>query len=102
MGNTFTRGKPENKLLLLWRLGVPTLTAPTPAYLRAMGRAGLDMTCDSLAQWHEKLERFAAFPAERARASELGLRVTSTQYSSDEMLRRWDCVIASLWKSPSP
>jgi hypothetical protein len=102
MDNAFTRGKPENKLLLLWRLGVPTLTAPTPAYLRAMENAGLEMTCGSLADWHAKLERFSALPDERARASELGLRAVVTHYSSDEMLRRWDNVIASLWKNQAP
>jgi hypothetical protein len=96
--DVFVRGKPENKLLLLWRLGVPTLTSATPAYVRAMQRAGLDLTCDSLPQWHQKLDRLAADPAERARAAARGLDATSTLYSSGEMLRRWDTVMDSLWK----
>ena len=97
MRNTFDRGKPENKLLLLWRLGVPTLTSATPAYRRAMQRAGLDMACDSLADWHDKLLRYATDEGARARAGELGLRIANGDYSSGEMMLRWDRVLGSLF-----
>jgi hypothetical protein len=96
--NTFMWGKPENKLLLLWRLGVPTLTSATPAYARAMARAGLDLACRSLGEWHERLAALAGSPERRAVAAARGLETANGAYSSQEMLRRWDAVLDSLWR----
>ncbi|HLL29864.1 MAG TPA: hypothetical protein VK403_02600, partial [Allosphingosinicella sp.] len=56
--------KPENKLVLLWKLGMPVLAGPTPAYRRAMGAAGLDMICGSEREWTERLAALAEAPAE--------------------------------------
>ncbi|MDA1354604.1 MAG: hypothetical protein O3A01_09125, partial [bacterium] len=36
LSDSFAFGKPENKLLLFWRMGMPVITSATPAYLRAM------------------------------------------------------------------
>jgi hypothetical protein len=56
--------KPENKLVLLWKLGMPVLAGPTPAYRRAMGAAGLDMICETERRWTEQLGALADAPAE--------------------------------------
>jgi hypothetical protein len=56
--------KPENKLVLLWKLGMPVLAAPTPAYRRAMAAAGLDMICDTEDEWTKRLAELAEAPAE--------------------------------------
>jgi hypothetical protein len=56
--------KPENKLVLLWKLGMPVLAAPTPAYRRAMGAAGLDMICETEREWTERLAALAEAPAQ--------------------------------------
>lgn len=55
--------KPENKLVLLWKLGMPVLAGPTPAYRRAMGAAGLDMICETEREWTERLAALAEAPA---------------------------------------
>ena len=49
-------GKPENKLGLLWRMGMPVVTSATPAYTRAMNEAGQSLTCKDDAEWMSKLE----------------------------------------------
>ncbi len=56
--------KPENKLVLLWKLGMPVLAAPTPAYRRAMGAAGLDMICETEADWTRRLAALTEAPAQ--------------------------------------
>lgn len=56
--------KPENKLVLLWKLGMPVLTASTPAYRRAMGAAGLDLICETEREWTERLAALAEAPAD--------------------------------------
>jgi hypothetical protein len=50
--------KPENKLLLLWELGIPVITSATPAYKRVMDMAGIHAYCDSESVWVEKLRHF--------------------------------------------
>lgn len=97
LDNAFHRGKPENKLVLLWRLGVPTLTTATPAYLRAMQRVGLDMACHSVEEWQQRLAYYMNDEPARERAGTLGLQAANTLYSTDEMMRRWDGLMASLY-----
>jgi hypothetical protein len=66
------RGKPENKLVLLWKLGMPVLVAPTPAYRRAMASAGLDLVCATPDEWARNLADLTAAPPEKL--MELGRR----------------------------
>lgn len=76
------RGKPENKLILLWKLGLPVVTSASCAYSRAMAGAGLDLTCVTLDDWREALERLAAAScAERAALAEKGRTYAEKAYS---------------------
>lgn len=62
------RGKPENKLVLLWKLGMPVLAGPSPAYRRAMADAGLPMLCETDADWHDRLGRLITLPPSELKA----------------------------------
>lgn len=96
-GNPLWAGKPENKLVLLWKLGMPVLTASTPAYDRAMAAAGLDMTCASPAEWRDKLAAIIDSPAERLR--ELGTRGRNHAehvYSAEKFASRFDRAFAAI------
>ena len=53
----FASGKPENKLLLLWRMGVPVVTSASPAYVRAMNAANLDYTAKNNSDWYSILSK---------------------------------------------
>jgi mRNA-degrading endonuclease RelE of RelBE toxin-antitoxin system len=97
MNNSFQRGKPENKLLLLWRMGVPTLTSATPAYKLAMQRAGLDMACAGIEDWRAKLANYMNDAVSRNRAGLKGRHAANHFYSSEEMMLRWDEVMVSLF-----
>lgn len=89
-------GKPENKLLLLWRMGLPVLTSRTPAYARAMSRAGLQLTCASTDEWLTKLRRLAASPTERAAAGAAGRSYAERHHSDEQVVRGWDAVLESI------
>lgn len=89
-------GKPENKLLLLWRMGIPVLTSDTPAYRRAMDAAKLQMSCRSLSEWRSRFEEFGSSASARERAGKAGLAVAQERYSTEEMMRRWDVVMESV------
>ena len=58
--NALWWGKPENKLVLLWQLGMPVLATATPVYRRVMEAAGLDLICADASDWKRKLETLAA------------------------------------------
>lgn len=45
------RLKPENRLLIMWRLGLPCLTSSSPAYLRVSSKAGVSVTCNDSSAW---------------------------------------------------
>jgi hypothetical protein len=95
------RGKPENKLVLLWQLGMPVLTSATPAYERAMAAAGLDMVCRSESEWRAQLERMIEAPAEALAAIGAKGRVHALEaYSTEEFQRRFDAVFRTVGFDP--
>jgi hypothetical protein len=95
--NALWWGKPENKLVLLWQLGMPVLTTATPVYRRVMDAAGIDMSCASPRQWGEKLEWLINSSA--AELGEIGRRCrqfASAAYSKHKFLNRFDAALASI------
>lgn len=90
-------GKPENKLVLLWQLGMPVLTSATPVYQRAMSAAGVDMTSANNSDWRRKLEALvAAAPDEMKRRAASCRAHAEAAYSRDEFVRRFDETFASV------
>lgn len=91
------RAKPENKLVLFWKLGMPVLVAPTPAYRRAMGAAGLDMLCETPADWLAHLRSLAAAPPERlSELGRLGYEHATLAYDDAAFRRPYDRVLTKL------
>jgi glycosyltransferase involved in cell wall biosynthesis len=88
--------KPENKLLLLWRFGIPVLTAATPAYVRAMNGAGLDLACRTEDEWRGRLALMAEDQQAREAAGRAGRAFVETEHSEDSLVEKWDNVFASL------
>jgi glycosyltransferase involved in cell wall biosynthesis len=96
-GNALWWGKPENKLVLLWQLGMPVLTTATPVYRRVMDDAGLDMSCSSAAAWGEQLEKLIrSSSAELREIGEHGRHFANRAYSKEEFIQRFDTAFASL------
>jgi glycosyltransferase involved in cell wall biosynthesis len=101
----FAAGKPENKLLLLWRMGLPAIASATPAYRRAMQDVQTpEYACESAPQWIAALERMMKNENVREEAATRGRRYAETKYGTESLFARWDAVFASLGISfdPSP
>lgn len=96
LSDPFAAGKPENKLLLLWRLGMPALASATPAYRRAMAACGLEMTCADASEWSDKLARYAGDEAARRQAGEAGRRFVEDHHGDHAVLGRWDRLFETL------
>lgn len=92
----FEAGKPENKLVGFWRMGVPVLTSATPAYVRTMRAAGLDMHCSTSDEWLARLTRYAGDEEARRAAGEAGRTSAEERYGEGRLLAEWDQVLASL------
>jgi glycosyltransferase involved in cell wall biosynthesis len=96
LGNSFASGKPENKLVFFWRLGVPTVVSATNAYVRAMGECGLKMACRTAMDWQNTLERYMNDEHARREAGERGRAFVERTYGEERLLAQWDAVFASV------
>lgn len=92
----FLRGKPENKLVLFWRMGLPVVTSATPAYERAMRGAGLALACRTPDEWEKVLERIMDDESVRREAGERGLAYAGVAYGEAGLLAKWDAAIDPL------
>jgi hypothetical protein len=59
----FARLKPENKLLIYWRLGLQTLFSDTPSYVRLADEVGVPEYSVNSGKWAEKLEEMSKAPS---------------------------------------
>lgn len=92
----FVTGKPENKLLLLWRMGMPVVTSATPAYVRAMGEAGLSLACKDGAEWRNVIEKLMLNEDARRVAGRKGMEFVSRTHGKKQLVERWDGVFRTI------
>jgi glycosyltransferase involved in cell wall biosynthesis len=93
----FVTGKPENKLLLLWRIGLPVVAAATPAYRRAMQQVKTpEFACENEAQWIDALEKMMSSEPTRKEAATRGRLYAEGEHGAAAMIARWDAMFASL------
>jgi hypothetical protein len=84
------RGKPESKLVSFWRMGLPTVTSSTPAYVRAMREAGQDLYCDSETRWAEVLTGLIEDEEAREETARAGRGFAEREYGDEHLLAAWD------------
>lgn len=96
LDDPFAAGKPENKLLLFWRMGMPVVTSASPAYVRAMHAAGIDYTIKDGADWLTTIERLMSDESARREAGMLGKAYTEREFSETSLLAQWDAVFSSM------
>lgn len=92
----FAAGKPENKLLLFWRMAMPVVTSASPAYTRAMRAAGMSYTAIDQAGWLTNIEQLLGDEAARRQAGTLGRAYADSEFSEASLLDRWDAVFSSI------
>jgi hypothetical protein len=95
--DAFALGKPENKLIMFWKMGMPVLVSSTPAYDRAMSGAGLDLTCRNESDWRTKLQGLLdASAGERREIGRSGRRYAEQDYSIGQFMKPFDDAFASV------
>jgi hypothetical protein len=94
---TMFGAKPENKLILLWKLGMPVLVGPTKAYRRTMEAAGIDMLCETQDDWARHLaELSAASPEELKVLGKRGHDYAMRVYNVEAFRAPFDAALTSL------
>lgn len=84
--------KPENKLLLLWSIGLPAIVSNTASYNRVMDSIGQNFTADSIDDWVVKINELSS--SESIRSSYINsAKLYLVQHCLDsQILNSWDCV----------
>ena len=90
--------KPENKLIQMWRMGLPTITSAIPSYKRAFDGAGLSEYCFNDDEWRAKIINFAENLEDRKRNSEMGIAFVEKYYSNKVIDELWQNAIDSVEK----
>ncbi len=90
------RLKPENRLLIMWRLGLPCLTSSSPAYTRVARLAGVTVVCNKPQDWIDNFDRIIV---DQSFAKEEVLRAQNYLnefHTRDVLLRKWDLAFESV------
>jgi hypothetical protein len=90
------RLKPENRLLIMWRLGLPCLTSPSPAYVRVAHQAGVNATCSNLIEWAEKFNRILEDPDFAYSQTLAGQDYLRENHNRTLLLNKWDLAFESV------
>jgi hypothetical protein len=91
-------GKPENRMRIFWRLGVPVVVSANPAHMRAAELAGLGdrVVCFTAGDWERTLVELSSSPDLRMEVALAGQAAARAAYSDESLAMRWDRVIESL------
>jgi len=96
MNSSLNKNKPENKLLLFWRMKIPVVVSATHSYSRTMKDAGLELSCATDSQWLAKLEQLIKNENLRKKSASIGYKYANKKYSECNILRKWDDAFESI------
>jgi hypothetical protein len=86
--------KPENRLLIMWRLGLPCITSPLDSYNRVFAKIGMDGTCANIDEWKRKIIEYHDNP-EIAQVNIMkGQQYVQDYHSEFKLLKKWDEIFA--------
>ena len=88
--------KPENRLLIMWRLGLPCLTSASPAYIRTSASAGSDTICSTGEDWERKLTEILDNSEVAESIVNKGQSYLQEFHNTDLLLEKWDRVFSSV------
>ena len=84
------RLKPENRLLIMWRLGLPCLVSPSPAYTRVARNAGVNAVCESPDAWLENFRQLLENPIFARNEILSGQSYLQENHTRAILLNKWD------------
>jgi len=89
------RLKPENRLLIMWKLGLPCLTSDSPAYARIEAETNVSIVCKSQSDWQESIHQY--MDADFANTQVIrGQQYILNNHNDEVLLSKWDSVAESV------
>jgi len=88
--------KAENRLLMMWRIGLPVLASPSLAYLRVMKDTRIDGICTDSDQWQLKITQMMESVELRQESVEKGQQYIRDTHSEKIVLEAWDKLFESV------
>jgi hypothetical protein len=88
--------KPENKLIHMWRMGLPTIVSGIPSYSSVMNEADLEHYCLDDDQWRATILMFIKNEEVRRLNSTRGACIVDRNYSNLVIDGKWESLFSSL------
>lgn len=88
--------KAENRLLMMWRIGMPTLASPSLAYKRVMKDTKINGICIDSNDWQVKITELMESVELRQESVEKGQQYIRDTHSEKIVLEAWDKLIESV------
>ena len=88
--------KPENRLLIMFRLGLPCLTSDLASYKRVENSMNFKVVCDSNEDWAASIHKFRDNPDLMEQQVEIGQRYLLKNHTEEILFSKWDQAIESL------
>tara|TARA_B100000780_G_scaffold59732_2_gene38244 strand:- start:2298 stop:3344 length:1047 start_codon:yes stop_codon:yes gene_type:complete len=98
LNSKMASGKPENKLINIWKMGMPVITANTKSYNRVMNDCGVNLICDSEHDWVTNLRHLSDSHVLRKEIGERVYNYATKNYGSDAVIAKWDLMFYSFFK----
>lgn len=102
LGDPFCAEKPENRLVLFWRIGLPVLASATAAHKRVMAACHLPMAPGTSDDWCAALEFYTGNEQARRHAGQTGHAFAQSRYTEEKMVAMWDEVFRTVRDSSLP
>jgi hypothetical protein len=88
--------KAENRLLIMWRLGLPVLTSPLMSYSRVMKEAQIDGICQDSSDWKAKLGHLLNSADLREEFTQKSRYYLEKKHKTEDLLEKWDYVFGKI------
>ena len=88
--------KPENRLMIMFRLGIPVVCSRTPSHLRVEKKLGIRITCESSLVWRELIEDLWSNEELSRHLVDQGKLYLKKYHNDDILFEKWDSAIQSI------
>jgi len=96
--DNFGRLKPENKLLSMWRLGLPVLFSPIPSYIRISKTAKIENLLKSDLEWDSALRKISKQKHLRDEMRSSSLIYIAKEQTQNSKILLWDNLFEEILK----
>ena len=89
LDNSLNYWKPNNKLIHMWRMALPTITSPIPSYEKTFNESGAKLCPIDINTWREDILMLSSSETKRQFYGEAGYKAASTSYNDQSIDKLW-------------